>query len=103
MHETEDRIRFGRIIGNASRFEDWRGRLTTSDPHGKYRLRPDKMAAMRLRGGGDRFCCILGRSERGRNIHDKNGVVLGVFEQTLQRSGVTGSIGIAGDVDGIGT
>ena len=48
------------------------------------------------------FAAASRRSERGRNIHDKNGVVLRIFEQPLQRSGVTGGVGVAGNVDRVG-
>jgi hypothetical protein len=102
MHEAANRIRFGGIIGNAGCFEDRRCRITASDPDGKYWLRMEAAAAMRLRDGSDRLCRGLRRSERGWNIHDKNGVVLGIFEQPLQRSGITGGIGVAGNVDGVG-
>ena len=76
VHEASDRIGFGRVVRNASGFEDGRGGIAASDPHGENGLRPDQAAAMRLRDGGDRFCRGLRRSERGRNIHDQDGIVL---------------------------
>ncbi len=45
---------------------------------------------------------VRGR-ERGRHVHDQDRVVARVFEQRIQRAGIARGVGIARDVDRIGT
>ena len=56
---------------------------------------------MRLRDGGDRSGCGRRGSKRSRNIHDQDGIVLGIFDETFERGDIAGGIGVAGDVDRI--
>src|SRR5262245_31663890 len=99
MHEAADRVGFGGIARNAGCFEDRRGGIAASDPHGKHGLWSDEAAVMRLRAGGDRSRGGVCRRERGRDIHDQDGVVLPVLQQRFEGGEVARRIGIAGDVD----
>jgi hypothetical protein len=101
MHEAAHRIGFGGIARNAGCFEDRRGGVAASDPHGKDGLWADEAVAMRLRAGGGRSCGRVCRRERGWNIHDQDGVVLAVLQQRFEGSEVARRIGVAGDVDGV--
>src|SRR5262249_40235938 len=76
--------------------------IAASDPHGKHGLWPDDAAAMRLRAGGDRSCGGVRRRERGRNVHDQDGVVLPGLQQRFECGEGARRIGVAGEVDGGG-
>ena len=56
---------------------------------------------MRLRAGGDRSRGGVCRRERGRNIHDQDGVVLAILQQRFEGGKVARRIGVAGDIDGV--
>ena len=56
---------------------------------------------MRLRGGSNRSRGVRGGGEGGRNIHNHNGIVPRIFDEPLEGEDVAGSIGVAGNVDGI--
>jgi hypothetical protein len=101
MHESAHRVGFGGVARNAGRFEDRRGGIAASDPHGKNGLWSDEAVAMRLRAGGDRSRGGVRRRERRRNVHDQDGVVLPILQQRFEGGDVARRIGVAGDIDGV--
>ena len=103
VHKPLDRIGFGLVARNAVGFEDWRDGIAGADPDGKNGLRPDHAVAVRPRDGGDRSGDGRRRRKRGRNVHDQDGIVLGIRDETLERGDIAGGIGVAGDVDGVGS
>ena len=48
-------------------------------------------------GGGD----LVGRSDRGLNVHHQDGVIAGIGQQHLEGRRITRGVGVADDVDGV--
>src|SRR5262249_50285907 len=47
-------------------------------------------------------CAASAADKRGRNGHDQHGIIAVIFEQMLERNGITGTVGIAGDIARVG-
>ena len=101
MHETADRLRLGRIVGDAGGVEGGTGFGIATDPDREHGFRWHQRVAMLSRDRHDRLRRFGSRRERGRHVHDQDGVVVLVVEQCFQRVGVADRIGVACDVDRI--
>src|SRR6516162_11842032 len=99
MHEAADGLGLGRIIGDAGAIENFAGMLAGAEPDREYRLGWSDLLAVPLGRGDDGVRSIGGGSKRGRNVHDQHRVTAVIFEQMLERDGITGCVGISGDID----
>lgn len=103
IHEGADCVVLGREVWNAGRLEDRAGALIGADPCCKHQcgdrtsFGPAVTHALRHRLGN-----ALRRRHRGFHVRDQDRIVVRVIEQRVERDHVTGGIGIACDVDGIG-
>ena len=104
MHEAAHRIVFGGVVGNPGAAEQIADLLVRADPNREHRLGKAAMLLAVLadrigHGRGD----VVGRSDRGLNIHHQDGIVAGVGQQHFKRRRITRRVGVANDIDRVGS
>ncbi len=102
MHEAADRVRFGRVARNSRGIESLRRGIAAADPYREDRFCRTGRLAVALGHGNDRLRRLGRRCQRGRHVHDQNGIVGAVIEQLFERHGVSLFVRVAGNVGGIG-
>ncbi len=103
MHEAAHRIVFGRIVRNSGAAQHIADFLVRADPDREHRFGRTEAAAVRYlpTDAGHGSCDLVGRSDRGLNVHHQDRVIARVGQQHLERCRIARGVGVADDIDGI--